>query len=69
MFESVLAPGAISDQPFFVIQGSKGEIVLNGFDGGGALYTEDGRKVFRIQLIVRIVFHSFDLRYCFVSNG
>jgi hypothetical protein len=40
----VLAPGAISDQPFFVIQGSKGEIVLNGFEGGGALFTEDGMQ-------------------------
>ena len=41
VFESVLAPGAISDQPFFVIQGSTGEIVLNGFEGGGTLFTED----------------------------
>lgn len=39
VFESVLAPGAISDQPFFVIQGSKGEIVIDGFAGGCRLYT------------------------------
>ena len=32
---------AISPQPFFVIQGSKGEIVLGGFEGGGSLFTED----------------------------
>ena len=41
VFESVLAPGAISDQPFFQIQGSKGEIVLDGFEGGGRVYTID----------------------------
>jgi predicted dehydrogenase len=39
VFESVLAPGAISDQPFFVIQGTEGEIVLDGFEGGGRVYT------------------------------
>lgn len=41
IFESILAPGAISNQPFFSIQGSKGEIVLDGFEGGGRMYTED----------------------------
>jgi predicted dehydrogenase len=41
IFESILAPGAISHQPFFTIQGTKGEIVLDGFAGGGRVYTED----------------------------
>jgi predicted dehydrogenase len=39
VFESVLAPAAISEQPFFVVQGTKGEIVLDGFGGGGRVYT------------------------------
>jgi UDP-N-acetyl-2-amino-2-deoxyglucuronate dehydrogenase len=39
VFETMLAPSAISDQPFFVIQGSKGEIILDGFAGGGRIYT------------------------------
>eukprot|EP01050_Picozoa_sp_SAG11_P026854 SAG11_NODE_6585_length_1283_cov_1.198480_1_plen_133_part_10 len=39
IFEAVLAPSAIADQPFFVIQGSKGEIHIDGFEGGGRLYT------------------------------
>lgn len=45
--ESVLAPTAISDQPFFTIQGTKGEIVIHGFDGGLNLYTvaADGKTV------------------------
>eukprot|EP01045_Picozoa_sp_COSAG04_P011540 COSAG04_NODE_744_length_10648_cov_52.358233_12_plen_51_part_00 len=34
IFESILAPTAISEQPFFSIQGSKGEIVIDGFGGG-----------------------------------
>jgi predicted dehydrogenase len=37
-FETLLAPSAISDQPFFRIQGTKGEIVIDGFDGGLQLY-------------------------------
>lgn len=40
-FESMLAPTAISDQPFFQIQGSAGEIVIDGFGGGARLYTAD----------------------------
>ena len=39
VFESVLAPGAISDQPFFTVQGTLGEITINGFDGGGHVCT------------------------------
>jgi len=39
VFESVLAPGAISDQPFFQIQGSTGEIVIDGFEGGARMFT------------------------------
>ena len=39
IFESVLAPNAISDQPFFVLQGTKGEIVLEGFHGEVYSYT------------------------------
>ena len=38
-FESILAPTAISEQPFFRIQGSLGEIVIDGFGGGARLYT------------------------------
>ena len=41
VFEAVLAPHAISDQPFFQIQGDLGEIVLDGFGGGVYLYTGD----------------------------
>jgi predicted dehydrogenase len=33
-FETLLAPSAISDQPFFRIQGTKGELVIDGFEGG-----------------------------------
>jgi hypothetical protein len=33
---------AISDQPFFSIQGSLGEIVIDGFEGGCRLYALDG---------------------------
>ena len=47
VFEGMLAPSAISDQPFFVIQGTEGEIVLDGFAGGGRIYTigESGMEV------------------------
>ena len=38
VFESLLAPDAISDQPFFTIQGTKGEIVIHGFEGGCDLH-------------------------------
>ena len=37
----MLAPHAISDQPFFQIQGDLGEIVLDGYAGGVYLYTGD----------------------------
>jgi len=39
IFESILAPGAISDQPFFQVQGTAGEIVIDGFEGGARMYT------------------------------
>lgn len=39
VLESMLGPSAISDQPFFQIQGTKGEIVIDGFEGGARLYT------------------------------
>ena len=39
IFESILAPNAISEQPFFVLQGTKGEIVLEGFHGEVYSYT------------------------------
>lgn len=42
IFESLLAPGAISDQPFFTIQGTEGELVLDGFAGGATLHTTGG---------------------------
>jgi len=38
IFESLLAPQAISEQPFFSIQGSLGELVLDGFGGGCHLH-------------------------------
>ena len=38
-FESMLAPTAISEQPFFRIQGTLGEIVIDGFGGGARLYS------------------------------
>jgi predicted dehydrogenase len=38
VFEAMLAPQAISDQPFFSLQGTKGEIVFGGFDGKVTLY-------------------------------
>ena len=46
-FESMLAPKAISEQPFFRIQGSLGEIVIHGFGGGAQLYSvgESGQVV------------------------
>ena len=49
VFESMLAPRAISDQPFFRLQGTLGEIVIEGFDGGCTLHTLDssGAKVVR----------------------
>lgn len=47
IFESMLAPQAISDQPFFTVQGTLGEIVIDGFAGGCRCYTlaEDGTQV------------------------
>ena len=39
VFETLLAPRGISHQPFFSIQGSRGEIVINGFKGGCNVYT------------------------------
>ncbi|CAK9041234.1 unnamed protein product [Durusdinium trenchii] len=46
VFEAILAPGAISEQPFFVIQGTKGEVVLDGFAGGGRIYCiQDGKMM------------------------
>ena len=39
--ETLLAPSAISDQPFFTIQGTKGEIVIGSFDGGCTLHTSN----------------------------
>ena len=45
IFESMLAPSAISEQPFFQIQGTKGEIVIDGFGGGARLYTAEGDTV------------------------
>ena len=41
IFESMLAPRGISDQPFFRLQGTKGELVLAGFEGGCTLHTLD----------------------------
>lgn len=47
IFESVLAPAGISDQSFFTIQCSKGEIVIDGFEGGCRSYVEvqDGKCI------------------------
>jgi len=42
VFEALLAPRAISDQPFFVLQGTLGEIVIDDFDGGARMYTLEG---------------------------
>jgi predicted dehydrogenase len=42
IFESLLAPGAISEQPFFSVQGTTGEIVIDGFEGGCHVYTAGG---------------------------
>eukprot|EP00927_Polykrikos_kofoidii_P067367 TRINITY_DN62862_c0_g1_i1.p1 TRINITY_DN62862_c0_g1~~TRINITY_DN62862_c0_g1_i1.p1 ORF type:complete len:390 (+),score=66.10 TRINITY_DN62862_c0_g1_i1:78-1247(+) len=41
-FEGILVPSAISNQPFFVIQGSKGEIVIDGWPNAAPckLHTE-----------------------------
>ncbi|CAJ1326980.1 unnamed protein product [Effrenium voratum] len=50
VFESILAPGAISEQPFFVIQGSSGEIVLDGFAGGGRVYTVAEGRVLETEI-------------------
>lgn len=44
IFESLLAPKAISDQPFFTIQGTLGEIVIDGFAGGCRLYRQQDAK-------------------------
>ena len=43
-FETLLAPTAISDQPFFRIQGTKGELVIDGFDGGLHHYHVNDRE-------------------------
>ena len=50
VFESMLAPRGISDQPFFRLQGTLGELVLDGFGGGCTLHTldESGAKVARL---------------------
>jgi len=49
IFESMLAPRGISEQPFFRLQGTKGELVLDGFEGGCTLHALDaaGAKVER----------------------
>ena len=49
IFESMLAPSGIADQPFFRLQGTLGELVLDGFGGGCTLHTldADGTKVAR----------------------
>lgn len=39
IFETMLAPQAISDQPFFVLQGSEGEIVIDHGQGRCTLHT------------------------------
>jgi predicted dehydrogenase len=39
IFETMLAPKAIADEPFFVLQGTEGEIVVEGFGGGCTLHT------------------------------
>ena len=39
-----VAPEAISDQPFFTIQGTRGELVLGGFAGGATLHTRAGAR-------------------------
>mmetsp|Transcript_16959 Transcript_16959/g.44152 ORF Transcript_16959/g.44152 Transcript_16959/m.44152 type:complete len:146 (-) Transcript_16959:180-617(-) len=41
IFESMLAPRGISDQPFFSLQGTLGEITIDGFSGGCTLHTLD----------------------------
>ena len=43
IFESILAPKAISETPFFTIQGTRGEIVINGLmtEGGATIYKPD----------------------------
>jgi len=52
IFESLLAPEAISEQPFFTIQGTKAELVLDGFEGGCYLHKAgDDGKIERIELI------------------
>ena len=38
----MLAPGGISEQPFFCVQGSAGELVIDGFSGGCHLHTASG---------------------------
>ena len=46
IMESVLAPKGISEQPFFSIQGTLGELVIGGFGGGCTLHTvEDDVQV------------------------
>jgi predicted dehydrogenase len=44
IFESMLAPTAIADQPFFHVQGTEGEIVIDGFGGGLRLFTAEGEQ-------------------------
>jgi hypothetical protein len=39
IFETMLAPAAISDQPMFQIQGTLGEIIIDGFEGGCTVHT------------------------------
>lgn len=46
IFEAILAPGAISEQPFFCIQGTKAEVQIDGFAGGARLFTiQDGKMI------------------------
>ena len=45
IFEGILVPSAIGQQPFFVIQGTLGEIVIEGWPKAGPckLHTENGK--------------------------
>ena len=39
IYDYIVAPKSISDQPFFRIQGTLGEIVIDGsFEGGGRIF-------------------------------
>ena len=60
IFETMLAPRAISEQPFFALQGTRGEIVIAGFGGGCHCHTVDAAGA---QVVEELCHEGWDASY------